>query len=283
MTNKPKKILITGCSGMLGSALTKMLAPEYEIIGIDIDTADITNKTQIITKITSINPDTIIHAAAYAQVDNCENDKEQAFAVNATGSENVAIAAKLCQAKMIYISTDYVFDGKKTTPYLEEDITNPINIYGKSKLEGEKRIQAACKNHLIIRTAWLYGPNGKNFVTTILKLADQQKEIKVVNDQTGCPTLTLDLAAAIKSILTKDIRGTLNITNSGSCTWYELAKKILELKNKTVNVIPIDSNQLNYTAPRPTYTVLNTNKFIQLTKSTIRPWGKALTDYLAIS
>ena len=283
MTNKPKKVLITGCKGMLGSALTKTLAPEHEIVGIDIDTADITNKTQTITAITSINPDTIIHAAAYTQVDNCEKDKEQAFAVNAMGTENVAIAAKLCQAKTIYISTDYVFDGKKTTPYLEEDTTNPINIYGKSKLEGEKQIQSTCENHLIIRTAWLYGPNGKNFITTILKLADQQKEIKVVNDQTGCPTLTLDLATAIKSILTKDIRGTLNITNSGSCTWYELAKKILELKNKTVNVIPIDSNQLNYTAPRPTYTVLNTNKFIQLTKSTIRPWGKALTDYLAIS
>jgi len=281
MTNKSKKTLITGCNGMLGSALTKILATEHEIVGIDIDNADITNKTQIINKISSIKPDIIIHNAAYTQVDNCETNKELAFAVNATGTENVSIAAQQCQAKIIYISTDYVFDGKKTTPYLEEDLTNPINVYGKSKLEGEKLIQSTCQNHLIIRTAWLYGPNGNNFIRTILKLANQQNEIRVVNDQTGCPTYTMDLATSIKSILTKDIKGILNITNSGSCTWYELAKTILELKNKTVNLIPVNSEQFVQAAPRPSYAALNTNKFIKLTKVELRIWQEALKDYLS--
>lgn len=272
MKEERQKILVTGARGMLGWALSRELSPEYQLVGIDIEDADITDENQIKEEIFNIRPDAVIHAAAYTEVDNCEKNKELTHRINAKGTENVARACKLIQAKLIYISTDFVFDGAKNTPYTEEDIPNPINTYGRSKLEGEKQIQAILQNYLIIRTSWLYGPHGKNFVDTIR----QRSELKVVNDQTGSPTYTIDLARAIGLLLKKNPIGIIHVTNRGSCTWYEFAKKILPFKEIT----PVSSLELNRLANRPGYSVLSNEKFEKLTNTKMRPWEEALEEYL---
>lgn len=280
MKDRRQKVLVTGARGMLGWALTKELNPEYQLVGMDIEDADITDENQIKEEIFSIKPNIIIHTAAYTEVDNCEKNKELTFRVNAKGAENTANACKLCQAKLIYISTDFVFDGNKNVPYAEQDTPNPINIYGRSKLEGERYIQSILPNHLIIRTAWLYGQHGRNFVDRISELADTEQELKVVNDQTGSPTYTIDLAKAIGLLIKKDPIGIINITNTGSCTWYEFAIKILSIKGRNTKIIPITSDKLDRLAKRPAYSVLSTEKFHNITGTKLRPWEAALEEYL---
>ena len=186
---------------MLGSRLVDVLSSEHEVKAIDIDNCDITNQKETTKTITDYSPSIIIHTAAYTDVDGSELNLEKAFAVNTGGTENVVSAAKKVGSTLFYISTDYVFDGEKDEPYEETDIPNPINIYGRSKLEGEKITQALLEKYLILRTSWLFGPNGKNFVITILQKAKEKETLKVVDDQIGSPTYTLDLAKAIKSLL----------------------------------------------------------------------------------
>ena len=186
---------------MLGSSLINALSSEFEVKGIDIEDCDITNKEEIINKIKIYGPGLIVHTAAYTDVDDCELNPEEAFAVNVGGTGNIARAAKETGAILFYISTDYVFDGKKDKPYTETDIPNPINTYGRSKLEGEKIIQSTLEKFFILRSSWLFGPNGKNFVTTILQRAKERQTLQVVNDQRGSPTYTIDLASALKKML----------------------------------------------------------------------------------
>lgn len=281
MIETRQKILVTGARGMLGRALTKELSSGHQLIGIDIDDADITDESQIKEEIFKIKPDAVIHTAAYTDVDNSEKNKELTYRINAQGTENVARACKLSQSKLIFISTDFVFDGQKSAPYTEEDVPNPINAYGSAKLAGEKLIQSIWPNHLIIRTAWLYGPHGKNFVDTIIRLSEKESELKIVNDQAGSPTYTIDLAKAINIILKKDITGILNITNSGSCTWYEFAEKILSLKQINKKITPITSDKLGSPAKRPKYSVLSNAEFEKLTGEKLRNWEEALGEYLA--
>lgn len=280
MIEERQKVLVTGAKGMLGRALTKELSLDYQLIGIDIQDADITDENQIKEEIFNIRPEIVIHTAAYTKVDNCEKNKELSHRVNAMGTENVARACHICHAKLIYISTDFVFDGTKDSPYTEEDKPNPINSYGKSKLDGEREIQATHPNSLIIRTSWLYGPNGKNFVSRILQLADSESELKVVTDQRGCPTYSIDLARAINTLIKKNPLGIINVTNTGNCTWFEFAEKILEFAKKTPKLTPIDSSQLDRPAKRPSYSVLSTKKFQDVTKTNLRPWQDALKEYL---
>lgn len=282
MIEERQKVLVTGAKGMLGWALTKELNLEFQLIGIDIEDADITDEIQIKEEIFKIRPDVVIHNAAYTDVDNCEKNKELTYRVNANGAENVAHACKLCQAKLIYISTDFVFDGKKNSPYTEEDAPNPVNTYGWSKLEGEKQVQTILQNYLIIRTAWLYGSHGRNFVDKILQLSQQEKELKVVNDQTGSPTYTMDLAKAIGLLVKKDPTGIINVTNTGSCTWYDLAKKTLSIRGISTKVTSITSDKLDHLAKRPKYSVLSAQKFQTLTQTKLRPWEEALEEYLKL-
>lgn len=282
MIEERQKVLVTGAKGMLGWALTKELNLEYQLVGIDIEDADITDEIQIKEEIFKIRPDIVIHNAAYTNVDNCEKNKELTHRVNAKGAENVAHACKLCQAKLIYISTDFIFDGTKNTPYTEEDIPNPINTYGWSKLEGERQIQSILQNYLIIRTAWLYGSHGRNFVDKIISLSQQEPEIKVVNDQTGSPTYTVDLAKAIGLLIKKGATGIINVTNSGSCTWYGFAKKTLSIKHIPTKITPITSDKLDRLAKRPKYSVLSTEKFQSITQTKLRPWEEALEEYLKL-
>ena len=282
------KILITGSQGMLGSALVKVLSSEFKTKGIDIADCDITDKDQIINLVTSYRPSIIIHTAAYTDVDVNELNSERAFAVNALGSENIAKAAKDAQALLFYISTDYVFDGNKPKPYIEEDIPNPVNIYGSSKLKGEKFVQALVEKHFILRTSWLFGPKGKNFVTTILDKAQAVSRLEVVDDQKGSPTYTLDLAKAIKNLIAhldtvpcQDCYGIYHLTNAGSCFWFEFAKRIVELANLKTEVFPISSQESKRPACRPKMSILNTNKIKDVFSAELRTWQEALESFLS--
>ena len=213
------RILITGANGQLGYDLQRTFA-SHELTLLDLPTFDLT-KSSCEEQVASFQPDAVIHTAAYTDVDGAEHQPDLAMAVNAQGTEWVARGAARAKARLIYISTDYVFDGLKRNPYLEGDPANPLNLYGKSKLEGECRALAHCPNTLVVRTSWLYGTYGKNFVKTMMRLAMEQPELRVVADQRGCPTFAADLAQALAHMLRVEIRGIVHATGAGDCTWHE--------------------------------------------------------------
>jgi dTDP-4-dehydrorhamnose reductase len=278
------KILLLGARGMLGRDLQPVLAVRHEVIGRDIQDLDIADPGQVGAEIGQLRPDAVLNLAAFTDVDGCESQRERAFSVNAQGAGNVARASEAAGATLIHLSTDYVFDGKSPIPYREEASPHPLNVYGESKLEGERAVQAAGGNHLILRTAWLYGRHGKNFVDTILRLASQQEELRVVNDQKGSPTFTRDLSWAIAQLLEKDLRGIIQVTNSGSCTWFEFAEKILTLKaprDRRVRILPITSSELNRPARRPAFSTLDCSRFEKVTGQRMRKWEEGLQEYLS--
>jgi len=278
-------LLVVGAKGMLGRVLMGILHSSFskdEIIGWDIEEMDIQKEDESVAKIEKLGPEIVIHIAAYTDVDGCELDKEKAFAVNAEGTKHVALAASKCRAKMVYLSTDYVFDGEKGEPYLESDSPHPLNVYGHSKLKGEQYVQEWVKDSLIIRTQWLYGPFGKNFVASILQQAREKSALSIVNDQIGSPTYSADLAKAISELIQFDARGIFHVTNSDLCTWYTFGKAILELSGvNRVRVLPISSKVLGRPAARPSYSVLNCQKLKKEIGLTMRPWSEALKDYLS--
>lgn len=278
------KILVTGGDGQLGKALRQVLPNEDAFFSTRKD-FDITNRKQTVLQITSVRPSIVIHTAAYTDVDGCEKNKELAFLVNVKGTENVALACKRIGSLMFYISTDYVFDGKKSRPYKEDDKPNPLSVYGKTKLQGEEIVKKL-QRHFIIRTAWLFGA-GKNFVQTILNLTKEKQEIEVVNDQIGSPTYALDLAKMIYKLIydLKDKNyeyGIYHITNDGKCSWYEFAKEIIQLGGLKTKMIPITTEHWQKIKPdaarRPKYSVLDCSK---IKKFGIKPkrWKEALRDY----
>ena len=280
-----KRILVTGAKGMLGRDLMDILHSSFspdEVIGWDIEEIDIRKEDDTVAKIETLRPKVVIHLAAYTDVDGCESDQKRAFAVNAEGTRHVALAASKCRAKMIYLSTDYVFDGEKREPYLESDVPRPLNVYGHSKLKGEQYVQEGGKDFLIVRTQWLYGPFGKNFVDSILRQAGEKKTLFIVNDQTGSPTYTVDLAKAISVLIQLDVRGIFHVANSDLCTWYTFGQAILNFSGVSqVKVIPISTKELGRPAARPSYSVLDCQKLKKETGSTMRPWSEALKDYLS--
>jgi len=223
------RILVTGCKGMLGTALLPVLQHRHQVWGIDIKDCNICDAGAISAVLHSWRPELVIHLAAYTNVDGCEKDPQMAEETNSTGTQNVAAACADVGAKMLYVSTDYVFDGTKTGPYFENDCPNPMSVYGRSKLLGERHVQTILSRHFVVRTSWLYGPNGKNFVTTILKVAHQQKVLRVVNDQHGSPTYTRHLAVKIAELAETQAFGVYHITGSGNCSWFEFAGTILDL------------------------------------------------------
>lgn len=268
------KVLITGANGMLG----KDLCPALEDIGCfviptDYDTLDITDENLTMETIKKIHPDLIIHCAAYTNVDKAEEEAEKAHLINATGTENVAKAASSTGATMVYVSTDYVFDGTKNSPYKPDDKTNPINVYGKTKLQGEIAVQKYVKKHYIARTSWLYGIHGKNFVETMISLANKE-ELKVVDDQKGCPTWTMELVQGIIKLLEKPY-GIYHICGSNNTTWYGFSKAIFEKTNLKVNLKPCTTDEFPRPAKRPKYSVMDNNGIA-------RDWQIALDDYLKL-
>jgi dTDP-4-dehydrorhamnose reductase len=253
-------------------------------MGKDLPDLDITLPEQTREAIGSLRPDVVINLAAVTDVDGCESQREKALAVNARGALHVAQGCAASGARLIHLSTDYVFDGTSPVPYSEETPPRPLNVYGESKFLGERAIQEAGGNHLILRTAWLYGRHGKNFVDTILRLSSQQEEIRVVNDQRGSPTHTRDLSRAMELLIGREERGILHVANSGSCTWFDFAGKILALKgpgDHPVRLLPISSAELGRPARRPANSVLDCSKFERIARWKMRSWEESLREYLA--
>jgi len=276
------KILITGANGLLGHELSSILK-DHTLILLSHSQLDISDPESVNKQIDSSSPDIIINSAAYTQVDACETNYDLAFKSNAIGPKNLAIKCKQLGIPLIHISTDYVFEGneKKNSPLVEDDKLGPKTVYGKTKLEGEKMVQENCQKYFILRTAWLYG-EGKNFVKTMLSLSKKNKELKVVNDQIGSPTYAKDLAKAIKEIIEKksDKYGIYHVTNKGEVSWYEFAKKIFEIKNIEIKVNPCTSEEFPRPAPRPHYSVLSNQKWIDAGFTPMRDYEEALNEYL---
>jgi dTDP-4-dehydrorhamnose reductase len=280
-----RKILVIGSKGMLGRDLVQELCssfPKDEVFGWDIDEIDITEEDKTVTKIECLQPEIVINVAAYTDVDACELHEEKAFGINAEGMRHVALGAGRCGGKVVYLSTDYIFDGKKGKPYLEDDPPHPLNVYGRSKLKGEQYVQELAKDALVVRAQWLYGKHGNSFIASILRQAREKEVLSVVDDQVGSPTYTVDLSKAISLLIRRDAHGVFHVANSDLCTWYTCAQKILKLSGiKGVKVLPISSKELSRPAPRPSYSVLDTQKLKRETGMTLRPWFEALNDYLS--
>ena len=275
------KILLLGHKGMLGSDLLTQMSLHHEVVGMDKEEIDITSADDCAKAIEDTAPQIVINAAAYTNVDGCETAKEECFAVNAEAVKNIAEACRGKNIRIIHFSTDYVFNGTGSAPYKEDEKCDPINTYGASKLAGESYLQTFAQNYILIRTAWLYGVNGKNFVRTILEKAKTTPRLTVVDDQLGSPTHTKDLAAAVDLLIEKNAQGIFHVTNRGSCSWYQFAVKILqEAGIDDVEVSPIKSDQLARQAKRPAYSVLSMQKFIQTTGKAMQPWQLGLQDYL---
>ncbi len=278
------KILITGYKGMLGSDLVETLENEnqHDLILTDVEELDITNLDQVKNILNKEKPEIIINVAAYTDVDGCETNRELAYNVNAIGPKNLAIAANEFNVKLLHISTDYVFDGINSKPYKEEDKTGPNSYYGETKLQAELFIDENMNNYFIIRTAWLYGFNGKNFVKTMLQLAKNHDEITVVNDQHGSPTFTKDLAIAICELIKTDKYGIYHVTNGGNCTWYEFAKKIFEIANIGIKVMPVTTEEYPTPAKRPSYSVLSNEKWKKSGFVAMESYENALKTYMKL-
>ncbi|GAW31238.1 dTDP-4-dehydrorhamnose reductase [Carboxydocella sp. JDF658] len=275
------KVIITGAAGMLGQDLCSVLQSQWDVYGLSREELDITQYLRVDEVLKKIKPAVVINAAAYTQVDNCETNQEEAYRVNALGPRNLSVVCQQIGASLVQISTDYVFDGKGAQPYDEYSPTNPLGVYGKSKLAGEELVKTLTNRYYIIRTAWLYGKNGNNFVKTILRLAAEREYLTVVDDQTGCPTYTKDLAVAIAELLEQPgSYGVYHFTNSGSCTWYEFAREILKIAGIEKDVRPIKSHELNRPAPRPHYSVLANNLGPLNGVKPLREWQQALKEFL---
>lgn len=278
------KILITGAAGMLGTDLRKALR-SHELIPTDITgdflKLDITDTCEVARTIRDLSPDVVVHCAAYTDVDGCEREPDKAYRLNALGTWNVASACPKSGSAMIYISTDFVFDGDKGEPYTEYDAVNPLGHYGASKLAGERHVRELCPEHYIVRTAWLYGEHGKNFPFSILNAAKAGKELKVVSDQIGSPTFTADLAKIIGEFPGGRLYGTYHVTNKGSCSWHEFATKILALAGMAdIEIKPITSDKWPTPTRRPKYSVLRHYALELQGRDNIRPWEDALQDFI---
>ena len=277
-----KKILVTGCNGQLGRAINVKYAntTEVELVNTDVAELNITSIDDTMKLIKEVKPYAIINCAAHTAVDACETDIENAYKINALGPRNLSIAAEEVGAKMVHVSTDYVFAGDAKTPYLEFDTPNPQGIYGKSKLAGENFVKEFSKKHFIIRTAWLYG-DGKNFVKTMLRLSETNEKVRVVNDQIGSPTSTKVLADIIDSLVWSDNYGLFHGTCEGICSWADFAEEIFKLAGKNTVVERISSDEFKAAAKRPAYSVLE-NYMLKLTQENyqVPDWKDALIEYM---
>lgn len=272
------KAMIFGASGLLGKALMREWTRD-EVVGLATQDADIRDANKVLEVMERARPEWIVLAAAYTNVDDCESHPDLAFAVNRDGPVNVAQAAKRTGAKLLFLSSDYVFDGKKTAPYETEDARNPQSVYGRSKAEAEVRLLEVLPECCIARTSWLFGAGGKCFPDTILKLAASRPALDVVNDQRGCPTYSVDLARAIISLCRNHASGIVHTTNSGDCSWFEFAREIVKGAGLATEVRPVNSQQMARPAPRPAYSVLST-KSLQQYGIAMPPWQDALERYL---
>lgn len=271
---------------MLGRELVGALVSsgDFEVVPLARGDLDITDGAAARESLALIKPHYLVNCAAYADVDGCERNPGLAYSVNAYGAGFLARACAELKIRLIHISSDYVFDGLKRSPYLESDVVAPLNVYGKSKLKGEELVLEASKRHLVVRSSWLYALWGKNFVNTILNLAARQKEIKVVGDQVGSPTFTRDLSLAIRAlILAKEAAGIVHAANGGVCSWYEFARAILDKAPiEGVSVVRVSADELKRPAKRPGYSVLDTTLYSRIAGHPMKNWAEALDDFFKI-
>lgn len=270
-------ILVVGAKGMLGQDLLRVLPGDVR--GVDIDEIDITSGESVRKVLLTLKPTAVVNAAAYTDVDGCETKRDLAMAVNGTGVGNLAEVSRQIGACLVQVSTDYVFDGSKNSPWVEDDPTSPLSVYGMSKLAGEENARTN-PSHLVVRTQWLYGLHGRNFVETMLRLAGDKDELAVVDDQVGSPTWTMDLSLAIRSLLEKGCRGTYHAANAGSCSWNEFARAIFADAGLTIKVNAMSTAELGRPAPRPLYSVLDCGKLTRDTGFKPPSWRSALRQYL---
>ena len=291
------KILITGCRGQLGTELQHQLSAEGCAIGplperlrkatvipVDVDELDITDREATINYIRRHQPDTVINCAAFTNVDGCETARDAAFKVNAIGPRNLALACEKVNARLIHISTDYVFPGTESEPRVEDDPTGPVSAYGRTKLAGEERSLAACSRCFVVRTAWLYGYVGKNFVKTMMRLGADRDEVTVVDDQLGNPTSANDLAHELLKIAATENYGVYHCTNEGTCSWADFAEAVMEGVGLDCAVIRCTSEEYAAMNPasakRPAYSSLRNKRLEDTVGNEMRPWRDALSAYL---
>ncbi|MFL0376185.1 dTDP-4-dehydrorhamnose reductase [Paenibacillus amylolyticus] len=282
------KVLVTGASGQLGRDVVLLLEKVgHDVLACDRDQMDITNQAQCNDVILSFVPEVVIHCAAYTAVDAAETDIDGAYKVNAVGTRNVAVAAERVGAKLIYISTDYVFDGNSVNPYQEYDDTNPQSVYGKSKRAGELLVQSLSSKWFVVRTSWVYGQYGNNFVKTMLKLGQEKPNLQVVHDQKGSPTYTVDLAGFLMELMATEMYGIYHASNSGTCTWYEFTQAIFEEAQTTGGVSiqaklePCTTEQFPRPAPRPVNSVMDHMSIRTNGLTDLRPWRDGLKDFIS--
>jgi dTDP-4-dehydrorhamnose reductase len=276
------RLLLTGADGMLGRALRATLPPGDDVRPLARADLDVTDLEATRQALAAWRPEAVLHAAAWTDVDGCERDPDRAWRVNALGTRNVAVAAEEVGAACCYVSTDYVFDGERPDPYTEFDLPAPRSCYGRSKLAGEGYVQTLTTRHWIVRSAWLFGPGGKNFVKAILDRARAGEPLRVVDDQVGSPTFTRDLATALARLVRAPRYGVWHVTNRGACSWYDFAAAILEATGLTgARLEPITSKELDRPAPRPRNSVLRNYCWELQGWPPLRPWPDALREYLA--
>jgi dTDP-4-dehydrorhamnose reductase len=275
------RILVTGSDGLVGTSIIPLLEKDFDIIPYVESQWDICNSAQSEAVINDASPDVLLNLAAITNVDGCEDNQDLAFRVNAYGA---GLLSQICSrhgARIISFSTDYVFDGRKDFPYTEEDPTNPLSIYGKSKREGEEKVLSSNSNSIILRTEWIYGDKGESFITKVLSRAREMGHVEVVDDQTGTPTYAKDLAYPVGELIRKGSKGIYHVTNSGYCTWYGFAAQIFSSLGMEVTCTPIKTNQSQRKAIRPSYSVLDGSKLFSHTGVIMRPWQDALDEYLS--
>jgi dTDP-4-dehydrorhamnose reductase len=275
------KALVTGAGGMLAQALLPALERAgWEVLALRKGDADVTRHDALIHPTKMFQPDWIFHLAAFTKVDDCETRADHAFAINGLGSRNAALAAASCGSSILVISTDYVFDGKARAPYREYAAASPRSVYGASKWAGEQAVREIHGRHVVVRTSWLYGKGGTNFVDTILRKARAGESLKVVDDQRGSPTWTLDLAGALIGLAQTAQYGTYHVTNAGDCTWYELAAFALARAGLSVPLERATTAEIARPAPRPCYSVLHNQYYEAVTGARMPAWQDAVERYL---
>ena len=275
------KVLVTGFAGQLGYDIAQELAARgISCIAADKGEFDLTNTESVRGFVGACRPDVIVHCAAYTAVDKAEEDSAACYKVNVNGTQNLCSTAKEMQAKFVYISTDYVFDGEKSEPYEVDDVTGPQTVYGSTKLEGENRVRHTCPKHFIIRTAWVFGKNGNNFVKTMLRLGKERETLNVVCDQFGSPTYTKDLARLICDMIQTDKYGTYHATNEGFCSWADFAFEIMRKAGLSTRVVPISSSEYPAKAKRPMNSRLSKQKLVDNGFTPLPDWQDALERYI---
>ena len=272
--------MVLGARGMLGTDLCKRLWDDFQVVEADIEEIDITDFGRLRRLVLDVGPDEVVNCAGFTDVDGAQQRAWVAFEVNAEGAKNAALAASEAKARYTYIGTDFIFDGKKRSAYVEDDEPNPLCIYAKSKLAGELYTQKYAQRHIILRTSWLFGIHGKNFVESILEQAGVS-DLRVVDDQVGSPTYTVDLAEAMARLLMTELTGVFHCANTGFCSWFDFAEKIVEVVGlRDVLVFPIKTEELGRPALRPAFSALDNTKLCQALQITMPHWDDALKRYL---